>query len=784
MDTKMTLSTLALEGLLRPHERSYPEVEKTLRIALRALKARCDGAQDRDDMGFNGADAHSSFVQDMLVQERSYTPRQLQAVHKVLTTYRVQLSTIGIDLPTTQDIAVELQGREQAHTNIDVIGDEGFIYIFVVYKDKERMSDFKVEHSNLREAEGGKWCGPFERYSAKARCFFMGQIDKNDKRWRIPLTPATFRLLISSQYFPSSIAELTDAAKQYKRMLDELELEESRKAARAIDAAQRIYEQLVHAIGGLDAAIDTAGTKHLYPHQKVGVEVLLRHWRYIVADETGLGKTYEAAIAAKALQKLYGYRVYIVTTVSSMGMWLDVAEEIDMTVEIFSWAKIPKAENDYPPQPFVLIGDEAHYMQSMTSSRTKAMLSLSWHPQCKAIYLLTGTPAKNGRPINAYPLLLAVRHPMVWGAGFPRGIHYPIIWKKKDDSGEGTMFPYHLHDLFIKYQDKFCNRHLKHIGSDTYVWDSNGSTNQFVWHGLVVHDQKRSDNHPHACMIARLKSDCVALPEKQRILKPVDLSKEAEKIFWDSFTEMWERFLANVAAKLETFKKQYEEQYKKPPTAQEARAEEARIRRSQAIVEYGAFRHASAIAKVEETVALAETILDRGSKIVIFTNFRDVAAKIGAQIEHITGKKVAYIIGGMQPKERDAVMKDFQSPEGIAQVIVSTSAGGEAITLTAAQFEIQNDRPWTPGLAKQWEDRVHRLTTTGQVSIYWMQMPILVTEADIRIDKLIISKQIDIDAMIQGKDSSGFDFERELNDQTLSILEATAKKVRKNKKAA
>jgi hypothetical protein len=787
MDAKMTLDTLDLESFLFLHEKSYPLPEQTLRIALRALKAQCDGAQDRDDVGFNGGDAHSPFVRDMLVQERQYTPNQLSALYKLLKKYRVQLAKLNIVLPDERDVADVILGKtngQVTHTTIDVDCAEGFIYLLCPYKEKFRIDNFKVEHSNLREAEGGRWCGPFGRYTPQARCYFMGQIDKSDKRWRIPLTPATFRLLISGEYFPTHIAELTEEAMHYKRMLDEVELEESRKIMRVTEAEQRRYERLVAAIGGLDAPIDVTGQKRLYPHQKVAVELLLRRPRFIVGDETGLGKTYEAAIAAKAYQRLHGYRVYIITTVSSMGMWQAVAEEIDMSVEIFSWGKIIKAENDYPPQPFVLIADEAHNAQSMTSARTKALLSLAWHDNCKGAYMLTGTPAKNGRPINTYPLLLAVKHPMVWGAGFPKGITYPIVWKKKDDQGDGTIFPYHLHDLFIKYQDKFCGRTLKHVGSGTYVWDSNGSTNQFVWNGLVVHDPNRATNHQDACMIARLKDDCVDLPEKQRILKPVELSKEAEAVFWQSFTEMWERFLANVETKLKAFREQYEAKEGHPPTHQEVRAEEARIRRSEAIVQYGAFRHASAIAKIEETVAMAESILDRGSKLVVFTNFRDVAAEVGKRIEANTDKHVSYILGGMSGPARDEVMADFQSTTGRAQVIVSTAAGGEAITLTAAQFMIINDRPWTPGAVKQWEDRIHRLTTTGQVSIYWMQLPLSMTEADIRIDQIIMTKQVNITAMIHGKESYGLDFESELNDQTLSILEQTAKKIKKSKKAA
>ena len=61
----------------------------------------------------------------------------------------------------------------------------------------------------------------------------------------------------------------------------------------------------------------------------------------------------------------------------------------------------------------VLIADEAHALQNMASKRTQSFLKLTSHRTlCLAVMLLTGTPAKNGRPSNLFPLLRAVGHPL------------------------------------------------------------------------------------------------------------------------------------------------------------------------------------------------------------------------------------------------------------------------------------------------------------------------------------------------------------------------------------
>ena len=66
-----------------------------------------------------------------------------------------------------------------------------------------------------------------------------------------------------------------------------------------------------------------------------------------------------------------------------------------------------------PPPPttkvFVVV-DEAHYMQTLTSKRTAAALALLHSPSCLGCVLATGTPMKNAKPCNLFPLLLAAWH--------------------------------------------------------------------------------------------------------------------------------------------------------------------------------------------------------------------------------------------------------------------------------------------------------------------------------------------------------------------------------------
>ena len=80
---------------------------------------------------------------------------------------------------------------------------------------------------------------------------------------------------------------------------------------------------------------------------------------------------------------------------------------------IASWARIPSIIEISAMRNnsrFVLICDEAHAMQSLKSIRTQAALELCKSSHCVGVILATGTPMKNGRPINLFPLLVGIRH--------------------------------------------------------------------------------------------------------------------------------------------------------------------------------------------------------------------------------------------------------------------------------------------------------------------------------------------------------------------------------------
>jgi len=158
-----------------------------------------------------------------------------------------------------------------------------------------------------------------------------------------------------------------------------------------------------------DLGCDLADGRTPLPHQRTGARWLLARRGAVLADEMGLGKTLTALLAARAMARCSDVRLMVVAPVGLHAHWRREAEAVDLKPELFSWARLP---DELPRAGTLLIVDEAHFAQTLQAQRTAALLRLARHPRLRAIWMLTGTPMKNGRPVQLYPLLAAMDHPI------------------------------------------------------------------------------------------------------------------------------------------------------------------------------------------------------------------------------------------------------------------------------------------------------------------------------------------------------------------------------------
>jgi SNF2 family DNA or RNA helicase len=144
----------------------------------------------------------------------------------------------------------------------------------------------------------------------------------------------------------------------------------------------------------------------LYPFQREGVQYLVGNRRAYLADEMGLGKTPQAIVAARQVQP---ERISVICPAIAEPMWRRRWAEWEGpgVPYVTSYAKLVSRPSraDIVADSDLLILDEAHYVKSIDSKRTRIALTLA--NRAERVWLLSGTPMPN-HPGELYAPLRAV----------------------------------------------------------------------------------------------------------------------------------------------------------------------------------------------------------------------------------------------------------------------------------------------------------------------------------------------------------------------------------------
>ena len=135
---------------------------------------------------------------------------------------------------------------------------------------------------------------------------------------------------------------------------------------------------------------------NLYDFQRTGVDFLKGKARAYLADTMGLGKTVQAAVAAK---ELGSRNTLVVAPASALENWKREWEEWgpseNTRLEVISYGMFEKVRRRNPSFLLsdLLIIDEAQYCKTHTAQRTVAALHLA--QEAPVSWLLSGTPMLN-----------------------------------------------------------------------------------------------------------------------------------------------------------------------------------------------------------------------------------------------------------------------------------------------------------------------------------------------------------------------------------------------------
>lgn len=111
-------------------------------------------------------------------------------------------------------------------------------------------------------------------------------------------------------------------------------------------------------------------------------------------------------------------------------------------------------------------------------------------------------------------------------------------------------------------------------------------------------------------------------------------------------------------------------------------------------------------------------VLDQNEKLVIFTEHKDTLLYLEDRLSKSGGYKVVTIHGGKSVDERREAQWAFAKPD--TQILIATDAAGEGINLQFCRLLINWDIPWNPNRLEQRMGRIHRYGQKQDVLVFNM----------------------------------------------------------------
>lgn len=124
-------------------------------------------------------------------------------------------------------------------------------------------------------------------------------------------------------------------------------------------------------------------------------------------------------------------------------------------------------------------------------------------------------------------------------------------------------------------------------------------------------------------------------------------------------------------------------------------------------------------AKAEGSIRHFMDLLEAGHKVIIFAHHRDILEHIHSAVQK-TDKQFIRIDGSTPAQSRQALCDRFQSDAKVRAALLSITATGVGITLTAAEVVVFAELDWDPTKLEQAEDRAHRLGQTKALQVHYM----------------------------------------------------------------
>ena len=406
--------------------------------------------------------------------------------------------------------------------------------------------------------------------------------------------------------------------------------------------------------------IDYSKYDHRPPltHQKEAIEKLAGSKRFILADDMGLGKTTSTIIAAL---ETGAKKILIICPASLKINWQrEIENYTDRSVYIAE-GKHFSTEHDFVIVNYDILKNFYDLKDKENSLITKSNFDLIIIDE--AHYIQNGqaqrTKLVNSFVKNVDKLWLLTGTPMT---SRPMN-YYNLLFLIESPVAQNWM----------AYAIRYCQGYQFKAGNRK-IWNTSGASN-------LEELRDRTSRQ----VLRRLKTEVLDLPDK--IISPIYLrlkSKLYEGLMGEYYD--WYKNKKEESSSLTV-------QFSKLMKVRQVIAEE----------------------KINDTIELAQNIIDQDKKVIIFTNFTNTLQKIHSHF----GKQSVYLDGSCTKLQRQYAVDQFQENDKIKVFVGNLKAAAVGITLTAGEAVIMNDLSFVPSDHDQAQDRAYRYGQKNSVSVYY-----------------------------------------------------------------
>jgi SWI/SNF-related matrix-associated actin-dependent regulator 1 of chromatin subfamily A len=393
-------------------------------------------------------------------------------------------------------------------------------------------------------------------------------------------------------------------------------------------------------------------------HQKEAIQKLLENKKFILADDMGLGKTTSTIIGAL---ESGSKKILVICPATLKINWKREIENYSDRPIFIAESKNFSTEHDFVIANYDIIKNFHDPKNKEESLIINSKFDLVIVDEAHYIKNATAQRTKliNDLVKNTERLWLLTGTPMT-----SRPMDYFNLLSLVDSP---------VSKNWMAYAIRYCAGYQFKVGNRK-VWNITGASN------LEELRERTSGT-----ILRRLKENVLDLPDK--IITPVYL-KLKSKAYEDVMGEYYDWYDKNPEES-----KSLTVQFSKLTKVRQIIAEE----------------------KIQQTIEIAENIIEQGKKVIIFCNFTDSLNKI---VEHF-GKTAVKLDGSMSQHERQYSVDQFQENEKIKVFVGNIKAAGTGITLTAGEAAIFNDLSFLPSDHAQAEDRSYRYGQKNNVLVYY-----------------------------------------------------------------